>query len=62
MAGADVGCIGRLGEAEVQHLDGPSGGDLDVGWLEIAMDDALGVRGVERFGRLSSNAERFADR
>jgi hypothetical protein len=30
----------------------PVGADLDVGRLEIAMDDALRVRGVERRGDL----------
>ena len=38
----------RLGEAEIQHLDRAVGSDLDVGGLEIAMDDALFVRGFER--------------
>ena len=41
---------GRLGDAEVEDLDGAVRRDLDVGRLQIAMDDAALVRGVERVG------------
>ena len=39
---------GRSGEAEVQHLHHAIRADLDVRGLEIAMDDALFVSGLER--------------
>ena len=42
----------RLGEAEVEHLDLAVGRDLDIRRLQIAMDDARLVRGVERLGNL----------
>ena len=38
----------RLGQAEVEHLDRAVRPDLDVGRLQIAVDDALLVRGFER--------------
>ena len=44
--------VERLRQAEVEHLDRAVGADLDVGGLEIAMDDALLVRGLERVGDL----------
>ena len=49
-------------QAEVEHLDGAVGADLDVARLEIAMDDALLVRGVERVGDLPRDAERLVER
>ena len=54
----------RLGlrEPEVEHLDAAAGGDLDVGGFQIAMDDALGVRGRERFRDLAGDAHGLADR
>ena len=38
----------HLGKAEVEHLHGAVVLDLDVAGLEVAMDDAGVVRGVER--------------
>ena len=40
-------------EAEVQNLDAIIAGDEEVGWLEIAMDDSLRMRGREPVGDLS---------
>ena len=51
-----------LGQAEVEHLDGAVGPDLDVGRLEIAMNDALLVRGFERLGDLPRDRERLVER
>jgi hypothetical protein len=54
--------IHRFREAEVEHLHRAVGPQLDVGWLEIAVDDALVVRGAKRIGDLAGNGERFVDR
>ena len=51
-----------LGEAKVEHLDDALGRDLDVGGLQIAMDDALFVRGFERLGDLARDGQRLAER
>ena len=56
-----LGCQ-RLREPEVQHLHGPVRAQLDVRGLQIAVDDALLVRGLERFGDLFRNRQRFVDR
>ena len=52
----------QLRQSEVQHLDGAIGAQLDVGGLEIAMDDALFVRGLQRIGQLAGNRERLVER
>ena len=52
----------RLREPEVEHLDRAVGPDLDVGRLQIAMDDALLVRGFERLGDLPRDGQRFVER
>ena len=51
-----------LGQTEVEHLDGAVRSDLDVGRLQIAVNDALLVGGVEGFRDLSRNWQRFVDR
>ena len=40
----------------------PSGSDLDIGRLEIAVDDALLVRRFERFGDLLRGGQRLVNR
>ena len=45
----------RLRQSKIQDLDDAARRDLDVGRLQIAMDDALLVRGFERFGDLPAN-------
>ena len=52
----------RLGEAEVQDLHGAVGPHLDVRGLQIAMDDALLVRGFERLGDLRRDRQRLIER
>ena len=52
----------RLGETEVEHLHRAVGADLDVRRLEIAMDDALLVRRLERVGDLPRDRQRLGER
>ena len=51
-----------LGQAEVEHLHLAVGRDLDVRGLEVAVDDALVVRGLERLGNLLRDAQRLDER
>ena len=63
--GSDVAAgirISQLREPEIQHLHGAVRPHLDVGRLQVAMDDALLVRGLERFGDLSRDWQRLVDR
>ena len=55
------GRLDGLRQTEVEDLHHPRFGQHDVGGLEIAMDDALRVRGVERIGDLPRDRERFVD-
>jgi hypothetical protein len=60
---APIRVVGQdLANPEVEDFDHSVGGDLDVRRLEIAMDDALVVRGIESAGDLSGNLERLDDR
>jgi hypothetical protein len=52
----------HLGQPEVEHLDGAVGRDLDVRRLQIAVDDALVVRGLERVRDLERQPERLWNR
>ena len=47
-AGGRVGSNRNLGEAEVEHLDEAVGPQHDILRLDVAMDQAGGVGGVER--------------
>ena len=49
-----------LGESEIENLDRPLRRDHDVRWLQVAMDDAGGVRGGERVGDLRAILEHVA--
>ena len=51
----------RLRQSEVQHLHRAIVADLDVGGLQIAMDDALLVRGLERLGDLLRDRQCLVD-
>jgi hypothetical protein len=62
LAAPAAGAVGRLREAEVQHLHRAVRAHLDVGRLEIAMDDALIVRGFERIGDLSRDRADVGER
>ena len=48
----------RLGEAEVEDLHRAVGADSDVGRLQVAVNDALVMRGFERVGDLFRNRQR----
>ena len=52
----------RFREAEVEHLHRAVRPHLDVGRLQIAMDDALLVRRFERFGDLLRDRQRLVER
>ena len=54
--------VEHLGETEVEDLDRAVGPNLDVGRLQIAMNDALLVRRFEGVGNLSCDAQRFGNR
>ncbi len=51
-----------LGQAEVEDLDLPGRGHLDVGGLEVAVDDTLLVRCLEPFRDLQEERDRLVDR
>ena len=48
--------VERPRETEVEKLDGAIRPDLDVGGLEVAVDDAVLVRGIERVDDLARDA------
>src|SRR6186713_2459242 len=52
----------RLGEAEVENLHLPFGGDLDVRGLEVPMDDALLVRLLQGLRDLPRDGESLVER
>ena len=57
------GCrLQRLRQAEVQHLDHAVGPYFDVRRLQVAVDDALLVRGFERLRYLRGDWERLFER
>ncbi len=59
-AGADglrEGGLGDLGEAEVDDLGAAGSSDEDVSGLDVAMDDALVMRGIEGIGDLDAEVE-----
>ena len=53
----DGASVGQLRQAEVEHLDVIAVGDEQVGRLDVAVDDAAAVRGVERLGDLDREVE-----
>ena len=66
---ASTSGIERLRQPEVEDLDCARPGtrstarlDLDVGRLEVAVDDALGVRGFETLGDLDEKRKRLLER
>ena len=51
----------RFRQPEVEHFHDAGGRHLDIGRLEIAMDDALVVRRLERFGDLPRHRQRIGE-
>ncbi len=47
----------HLGKTEIEDLDATARSDEDVRRLDVAMDDAGGMRGVQRVGNLDPCAE-----
>ena len=52
----------RFRQAEVEHLHRAVGADLDVGGLQIAVDDPLLVRRFERLRDLLRDRQRLVER
>ena len=50
--------VQRLGQAEVEDLGGPVRGNLDIGRLEVAVNDTLGVRCLDGLGDLAGDRRR----
>ena len=48
-----------LGQSEIENLGVPALGDENVRGLDVAVDDAFGVRGVERIGNLDGEREQL---
>ena len=62
VAAACCAFVGQcFGEPEVQHLDGAVRPDLDVGGLQIPVDDPLRVGCFERIGNLPEDWQRFIE-
>jgi hypothetical protein len=47
----------NLGQAEIKNLGVPTPGYKNVCWLDVPVDDAFGVGGVESVGNLDSKGE-----
>ena len=50
-------CRSDLRQPEVENLGVPALGDKDVRGLDVAVDDAFGVGGVERVGNFDGQSE-----
>ena len=52
----------RFRHPEVEHFHRAGGRDLDIGGLQIAMNDAFLVRGFQRLGDLAGDVQRLGRR
>jgi hypothetical protein len=57
-----VSLVERFGETKIQHLGRAVGGDHHVGGLQVTMDDAAIVGGLEGLGDLPRDGDRLVDR
>ena len=57
-----IGQRGATGNAEVEHLHPSGAGDHHVARLDVAVHDALGMRGGQRVGDLGGVAQRLSQR
>jgi hypothetical protein len=44
-------------QPEVENLRVPAGGDEKIRGFDVAVDDALGMRGIERVGDFNAEVE-----
>ena len=51
--------IRHLGQTEIEDLRGSARGHKYICWLDIAVDDALGMRRVEGFGNIDADREQL---
>ncbi len=47
----------ELGKAKIENFDGATLGDENVGGLDVAVDDAFFVGGVEGIGELDADVD-----
>jgi hypothetical protein len=47
----------QLRQTKIQNLHLAPIGDEDIRWLDVAVDDALGVGGVQRVGNLDPEVQ-----
>src|SRR4029077_1367717 len=60
-ANADV-FRGEFGQAEIEDLSLDAARYKNIGWLDVAMNDALCMGGIERVGNLNSEVEHLVER
>src|SRR5712671_1382165 len=49
--------IGKFGETEIENLSVPAFGDKNVGGLDVTMNDAFAVSGVQSVGHFNRQAQ-----
>ena len=47
----------QLGQTKIENLPVPAAGDKNIGRLNVAVNDALGVRRIERIGHIDRNSQ-----
>ena len=61
-AGADADALGsEFRQAEIEHFGLTAARHKNICWLDIAMNDALCVSGIERIGNLDSEVEHLVE-